>query len=82
MSDTNFKARLEKFNYYIKNLPPHDYFQKNIWDRTSLISFEHDKCIFEYVVDPKDCNSSGAIHGGFIASLIDIVSTAAILVFQ
>jgi acyl-coenzyme A thioesterase PaaI-like protein len=59
-----------------------DFFFKNVSKRIKIVDFgsiEKPKLVFELLLKPEDCNISGNAHGGFIASLIDICSTTAIV---
>ncbi|KAI8074285.1 HotDog domain-containing protein [Gilbertella persicaria] len=45
-----------------------------------IIAAEPDKLTWEFKVDEQHCNSLGNLHGGCVATLIDICSSFAILV--
>nr|CAG8502412.1 7952_t:CDS:2 [Entrophospora candida] len=62
-----------------------DYFFKSVYRRVKLInleSIEKNKLVLELLLKPEDCGVYGNVHGGFVASLIDVCSTLAIIVIS
>ncbi|XP_026819555.1 acyl-coenzyme A thioesterase 13-like [Rhopalosiphum maidis] len=50
-----------------------------ILDKVNIISAENGKCIAEMVVEKQHTNSYGTLHGGFTATVVDVLSSIAVL---
>lgn len=48
---------------------------EDINPKVDLVDFDGTKVIFRYVVDARDCNPMGSLHGGAIATLADNLTT-------
>ncbi|XP_026481929.1 acyl-coenzyme A thioesterase 13-like [Ctenocephalides felis] len=49
-------------------------------NKLTLISAEKEgKCVVEFTVDKEHVNAAGNLHGGFTATLVDVVSTFALV---
>ena len=52
---------------------------RHIHPKVELHSYDGTVIVFKYVVDPKDCNLMGTLHGGAIATLADNLTTYPII---
>ncbi|GLV35943.1 uncharacterized protein CBL_09839 [Carabus blaptoides fortunei] len=52
---------------------------ENVLKKVDIVSAKDGKCKAEFVVQPEQTNAFGYLHGGFSATLCDIVSGIALL---
>uniref|UniRef100_H0WBH9 Acyl-coenzyme A thioesterase 13 n=2 Tax=Cavia porcellus TaxID=10141 RepID=H0WBH9_CAVPO len=50
-----------------------------VWEKVTLVSAAPEKVICEMKVEEEHANKQGTLHGGFTATLIDSISTMALL---
>ncbi|KAI8342710.1 HotDog domain-containing protein [Chlamydoabsidia padenii] len=60
---------------------PHGW-SDNVNDDLVLVSVQPEKIVFEFNVKPSHCNHLGNIHGGCVATLIDICTSFAVFAHQ
>ncbi|KAG9306226.1 hypothetical protein G9A89_016130 [Geosiphon pyriformis] len=67
------KARVESHLLMIAKIP---HFMNDFWRRVRVVSANERQCVFEIDVTQEECNPMGTLHGGFIATIIDSLSSA------
>ncbi|KAI7901431.1 HotDog domain-containing protein [Cokeromyces recurvatus] len=71
----------EAVNYYGgKHDKQHLFWEDNVGNELSIVAAEPNKLTWEFAVKENHCNQLGNLHGGCVATLIDICSSYAILV--
>ncbi|KAK5579013.1 hypothetical protein RB653_008690 [Dictyostelium firmibasis] len=83
MSNMIIKAKnkelSEKLSLIIKRWSSIQQFDTQFLDICTCESYEKGRIVMSLVVEQKHCNGLGTLHGGSIATLIDVISTFAII---
>ncbi|CAG8529049.1 4935_t:CDS:2 [Ambispora leptoticha] len=76
-NDNEANSRVERYVKIGRDYPAS--FLRTLWNRTRVISATETESVFELDVTMEECNLSGNLHGGCIASIVDTLSTAALM---
>ncbi|EAL62859.1 hypothetical protein DDB_G0289161 [Dictyostelium discoideum AX4] len=73
------KELSEKLSLIIKRWSSIEQFDTQFLDICTCESYEKGRIVMSMVVEQRHCNGLGTLHGGSIATLIDVISTFAII---
>ncbi|ORY76304.1 HotDog domain-containing protein [Protomyces lactucae-debilis] len=70
---------IEAIKWFIRMIGETDTFDQAILKSTEVVSAGLDKTVFRVKVLPEQCNSLGSMHGGALATAIDLLTSCAIM---